>query len=372
MRARCFAGPLVVLLAAATAPAQTVTLPNKESSVRFMVIGDTGRGDRGQNETAQMMEKVFAKFPFTFVIMVGDNIYGADTPGDYVRKFEDPYKPLMAKGVKFYAALGNHDNPNQRFYKQFNMNGERFYTFRGSAGGLAKLTEGGVRFFAIDSNYLDKSQLDWLSKEMAASGSDWKIAFFHHPLYSSGKTHGSALETRAVLEPLFVKEHVSVVFTGHDHFYERIKPQKGGILHFVVGASGSLRKGDIRRTDMTEKGFDTDYSFLIAEIDGDEMHFQAISRTGNTVDSGVFKRPDAGAGAAAGKPAAAEVPAAVVSPSVETVKELKADVAKEQKAEAAAASPAPSPGVAPSPSPSPSPAAKAKAKSRKKRPARKP
>jgi hypothetical protein len=92
-----------------------------------------------------------------------------------------------------------------------------------------------------------------------------------------------------------VKDHVSVVFTGHDHFYERIKPQKG-ILHFVVGASGSLRKGDIRHTDMTDKGFDTDYSFLIAEIDGDQMYYQAISRPGATIDSGVFKRPTRAAG----------------------------------------------------------------------------
>ena len=300
---RAAAALLAALLAGATAQAQTITLPNKESSVRFMVMGDTGRGDSRQREVAQMMDRVHDKFPFTFVIMVGDNMYGADTPGDYIKKFEQPYKPLMAKGVKFYAALGNHDNPNQRFYKQFNMNGERFYTFRGSAGGLAKLTEGGVRFFAIDSNYLDKSQLDWLSKELAASGSEWKICFFHHPLYSSGRTHGSALETRAVLEPLFVRDHVSVVFAGHDHFYERTKPQKGGILHFVVGAGGSLRRGDIRRTEMTDKGFDADYSFLIAEIDGDQMHFQAISRKGDTVDSGVFKRPGAGTGAAVVTPA---------------------------------------------------------------------
>ena len=287
-----------VALWGAAAHAQTITLPNKESSVRFAVMGDTGRGDTGQLETGRMMEAVHAKFPFTFVVMVGDNMYGADTPRDYVRKFEQPYKNLIAKGVKFYAALGNHDNPNQRFYRQFNMNGERFYTFRGSAGGLAKLTEGGVRFFAIDSNYLDKSQLDWLAKELAASGSDWKICFFHHPLYSSGRTHGSALETRAVLEPIFVKEGVSVVLSGHDHIYERIKPQKG-IQHFVVGAGGSLRRGDIRRTGMTAKGFDQDYTFMIAEIDGDEMHFQAVSRKGETVDSGVFNRA---AGASATSP----------------------------------------------------------------------
>jgi 3',5'-cyclic AMP phosphodiesterase CpdA len=289
-----FPAALIALVLAYPPPAQaqSVLLPNKEGSVRFAVMGDTGRGDSGQYEMAAMMKTVHDKFPYTFVVMLGDNIYGADSPADYQRKFEKPYKPLLDAGVKFYASLGNHDNPNQRFYKQFNMNGERFYTFRGSAGGLAKLTEGGVRFFAIDSNYLDKSQLDWLSKELAASGSEWKIAFFHHPLYSSGRTHGSALETRAVLEPMFVKAGVSVVLTGHDHFYERIKPQKG-ILHFVVGAGGSLRRGDIRKTDLTDKGYDQDYSFMIAEIDGDDMHFQAINRMGETIDSGVFKRPGA-------------------------------------------------------------------------------
>jgi predicted phosphodiesterase len=289
MRRASSAALLLAQLAGPSALAQTITLPNKDAGVRFLVMGDTGRGDAGQYETARMMATVHGMFPFTFVVMVGDNMYGADTPGDYVKKFETPYKPLIDKGVKFYAALGNHDNPNQRFYKQFNMNGERFYTFRGSAGGLSKLTEGGVRFFAIDSNYLDKSQLDWLSKELAASGSDWKICFFHHPLYSSGKTHGSALESRAVLEPIFVKDGVSVVFTGHDHIYERIKPQKG-IYYFVSGSGGQLRGGDLKKSALTEAGYDMDQTFMLNEIDKDELFFQVITRTGKTIDAGVITR----------------------------------------------------------------------------------
>ena len=172
----------------------------------------------------------------------------------------------------FRAALGNHDNPNQRFYEPFNMGGERYYTFRASKGGISKATEGGVRFFALDTTYLDKPQLDWLEKELSSSSSDWKIAFFHHPLYSSGRTHGSALESRAVLEPLFVKYGVSAAFSGHDHVYERIKPQKGGIVYWVSGAGGRLRKGDLRATDMTAKGFDRDYHFMIVEIAGDELY----------------------------------------------------------------------------------------------------
>ncbi len=62
--------------------------------------------------------------------MLGDNMYGSESPADFVRKFERPYKPLLDAGIKFYAALGNHDEPSQRFYKPFNMDGKRFYTFK--------------------------------------------------------------------------------------------------------------------------------------------------------------------------------------------------------------------------------------------------
>jgi hypothetical protein len=267
-------------------------LPLKNGSVRLLVMGDTGRGDSGQYETARQMVAARQRFPYEFAILLGDNMYGPDAPPDYVKKFETPYKPLLDAGIKFYGALGNHDNPNQRAYKLFNMNGERYYTFRASAGGVAKITTGGVRFFALDTNYLSKEQLDWVDKELGSSTSDWKICFFHHPLYSSARRHGSSLETRTVLEPIFVKHDVSVVLAGHDHTYERTKPQKG-IYHFVVGSSGSLRKGDLARTDLTAKGYDADYVFMLVEIAGDEFHFAALTRSGQVVDSGMLPRPKA-------------------------------------------------------------------------------
>jgi hypothetical protein len=94
----------------------------------------------------------------------------------------------------------------------------------------------------------------------------------------------------AILEPLFLKAGVSVVFAGHDHFYERVKPQKG-IVHFVTGSGGKLRRGDIdKRTGLTAVGFDTDQAFLVAEIEDDTLYFNAISRTGRVVDSGTIQR----------------------------------------------------------------------------------
>jgi hypothetical protein len=72
--------------------------------------------------------------------------------------------------------------------------------------------------------------------------------------------------------------------------YERIKPQKG-IYYFVSGAGGKLRSGDVKDTSqLTEKSYDRDLHFMLFEVAGDQMYFQAISRTGETIDSGVITR----------------------------------------------------------------------------------
>lgn len=260
-----------------------VRLPNKDGSLRFAVLGDTGTGSPEQHEVGKLLTEYRSAFNFDFVLLLGDNIYGGEKPRDFEKKFEIPYKALLQAGVKFYATLGNHDDPNQRFYKLFNMNGERFYSFK---------PKDGVRFFSLDSNYMDRTQLEWLEKELKTSGSDWKICFFHHPLYSSGKRHGPDDELRRVVEPILIKGGVTAVFAGHEHFYERLKPQNG-IYHFTMGASAKLREGNIRpNTKQTAAGFDADNSFILIEIDGDTMHFQAVSRTGKTVDSGALQRPN--------------------------------------------------------------------------------
>jgi len=100
--------------------------------------------------------------------------------------------------------------------------------------------------------------------------------------------HGSAVELRQVLEPLFLEYGVQVVFAGHEHVYERVKPQKG-ITYFIEGAAGELRKGNLTKgTTLIASGYDQDLSFVLVEIVADAMSFQTISRLGTTVDSGVI------------------------------------------------------------------------------------
>ena len=265
----------------ATVPAQDLKLPMKMGSVKFAVIGDTGTGDSHQLAVARQLATYRGKFPFEFVIMMGDNLYGGNSAKDYDKKFAIPYKPLTDAGVKFYASLGNHDDPSERFYKPFNMNGERYYSF--------KPANSSVRFFALDSNYMDDKQLAWLDKELIASGSDWKICFFHHPPYSSGEAHGSDTALRSQVEPIFVKHGVNAVFTGHEHFYERIKPQKG-IAYFIAGSSAKLRAGNIAPSGLSDKGFDTGFTFMLVEIVGDDLFFQTVTEKGATIDSGTIHR----------------------------------------------------------------------------------
>jgi hypothetical protein len=266
-----------------SAPAQQSILPRARDSVKFLVIGDSGTGGRQQFEVAARIMEAHKTFPFTRALMLGDNLYGRNNAAAYRNKIERPYAPLLEGGVKFYAALGNHDDPAQRFYAPFNMDTHRYYSH----------SDADVRFFALDSTYMSPEQIRWVDEELGKSNARWKIAYMHHPMYSSGERHGPTPPLRAALEPLFAKHGVDVVFAGHEHFYERMRPQ-GGITYVIQGGSANLRKGNIRRNStITAKGFDTDRSFTLVEIVGDRMYLETISRMGVIVDSAVITRREA-------------------------------------------------------------------------------
>jgi predicted phosphodiesterase len=283
---RAIAGVTLLLCATAASASQlhsspAISLPRKEGSVRFAVIGDSGRGSREQQAIADQMAAARISFPFEFVIMLGDNLYEFQGPADYIAKFEKPYAALLQAGVNFFAAVGNHDPANEEHYARFNMDGRRYYTYK----------KGNVRFFVLDSTALGPRQLSWLDDQLTHSRSDWKIVYLHHPLYTSGRYGRTATLVRAALEPLFVEKGVDVVFSGHEHFYERLKPQNG-ITYFISGGAGSLRKGDIRPDPQMAAGFDRGFHFMLVEIAGDDLYFQAIDQAGRTVDSGVVTRQD--------------------------------------------------------------------------------
>jgi len=257
-----------------------------DGKIRFAVIGDWGTGDKHQIGIARQMFASHQRTPFDFVVSAGDNVYPNGSGRYFDRNFEQPFANLLKDRVKFYTVLGNHDvdagRQDQCQYPLFNMGGQNYYKIE-RGNGLAE-------FFMLDSNDFGLTQTTWLESSLSASKAKWKIAVFHHPIYSSGKQHGSATGLRKRLEPLFTRYRVNVAFSGHDHIYERTKPQQG-IQYFVSGAGGKVRRGDIDRgSGITAASFDDDNHFMVIEIDDNQVSFQAISEAGGVVDKGLVKQ----------------------------------------------------------------------------------
>ncbi len=273
-------------------PASAVDASEEEPAggLRFVVVGDTGTGDAFQLKIARLMLKEHNRRPFDFVLMMGDNIYG----GDFKKigeVFEEPYRSLLERGVKFFATLGNHDircDREEMSYAGFNMGGRRAYNFA-PAGDL-------VEFFTIDSTSLLEGahldQLPWLDGALAVSRARWKIAFFHHPPYSPGTRHGNNDGMISTIVPVLKRGGVRVVFTGHEHFFARL-PTVDGIDYIISGAGGKLHKGGLRNAGKTIlAGSDQHRHFLIVTLVEDRLSFAAIDEMGKTIHRGsIHHRP---------------------------------------------------------------------------------
>jgi hypothetical protein len=250
----------------------------------FIAIGDMGTGDSAQMSVAAAITTHHNTHPFDTALTLGDNIYPDGNPRLFKEKFEVPYAELLKRGVRFYASLGNHDVRRGRDaelkYPNFNMDGRPYYSFV-KADDL-------IEFFALDSTSFDSQQRSWLDGALGASKARWKVAYYHHPIYSSGMTHGSDMKLRSQIEPLFVKHGVVASLSGHDHTYERTKLQQG-VQYFVCGTGGQLRKGDLnRQSPFFNVGNDRVNSFMYFEARPDSLSFWALDPAGNTLDSGAL------------------------------------------------------------------------------------
>jgi 3',5'-cyclic AMP phosphodiesterase CpdA len=256
--------------------------------LRFVSVGDTGTGMKDQYAVAAAMAQYRQQNPFSCVILAGDNIY---TNGEFEKiqaVFERPYEPLLSKGVKFYACLGNHDvrtdnGDLQIDYPGFNMKG-RYYTFR----------QGEVQFFALDTNLYyvrnagnnpaGDAQLAWLERELSQSDAPWKVVFGHHQIYSSGH-YGVNQAFIEKFSPLFKQYGVQLYINGHDHHYERSKAIDGTTYLICGGGGASLRP--VEGADFTAYA-ESRLSFAAYEVYRDRAIVRGIGTDGTAFDEGVI------------------------------------------------------------------------------------
>jgi hypothetical protein len=251
-------------------------MPEIRGGTVFALMGDSGSGDMPQKAVAQSMLTYFTtarRFPF--VLMLGDNLYD----DDYTGEFSEPYKPLLDRGVMFYAALGNHDRDLEIHFKPFNMDDRDYYTF----------DRGNARFAVLNSNHAsDPAQIKWLDTVFTDAGDRWRVCYFHHPLYSSGQHASESREViRPALEPALIRNRVNVVFSGHEHEYERVAPQHG--IYYFVSGGGGRNLYNVHPQEFDQVAV-SEHHFMVAEIAGDRLFFEAITPAQKVLDCGVVYR----------------------------------------------------------------------------------
>lgn len=244
--------------------------------VRFLAIGDTGKGTEGQKAVAAAMVKKCATVRCDFVVMLGDNIYdsGADSADDpqFKTKFEDIYAAL---NLNFYVVLGNHDYGGNGAGTSFGKGkNEVDYTAKSAKWKMPAahyhFTKGDIEFFALDTNLQmfgrDAQQKVDVDQWLAASTSPWKIALGHHP-YKSNGPHGNAGSYDRV--PFlgngvknFLEDHVcnrvDLYLSGHDHSMQWLTDKCGTTALGVSGAGAEVTTLTTRNAvayQSTERGF---------------------------------------------------------------------------------------------------------------------
>jgi hypothetical protein len=281
-----------------------MALPGK-SLLRFGVLADTGSGSMQQYAVGRALLQQHQERAVSLVLLAGDNIYNGGEFSKIRSNFSLPYYDLLKAGVKFHACLGNHDaradvcgtekgercaatslqpiSNEQVNYSEFNMKGQRYYTF----------TKGNIQFFATETNALNNpnsptraAQLQWLDRELGKSKAKLKIVFGHHAIYSVGHYGNNETLVRDI-SPILEKHKVPLWIDGHDHNYQRSNPIKG-VTYLVSGGGGAGLYPIEGKTDWSAFAQSV-HSCAVVDVYANQLIITGVDSAGQIIDRGAIK-----------------------------------------------------------------------------------
>ena len=271
------------------------TLSDEGDEIRFAVIGDYGKDNSAEARVASLV----AGWNPDFVITTGDNNYPDgelgtidETVGQYYGQYIGDYQGSYGAGSstnRFWPTLGNHDwraincigrTCGGAHFDYFNLpNNERYYD----------VDHGLVHLFAVNSNRSepdgrkeDSVQAEWLREQLSQSDACFRVVYFHHAAFSSGK-HGSV---EAMQWP-FADWGADAVFAGHDHLYERL--DVSGMPYFVNGAGGAglydfSNEGNLPPEATSMVRYNLDHGAMLVAATSTDITYQFFNTDGILID----------------------------------------------------------------------------------------
>ncbi len=290
---------------AAVSPTNSFRTLKTAGDVSFLVIGDAGLGSVAAHRVASTMRQVGGDL----VMHVGDVVYPNFTFGLEDTRCLSVYGQQM-RSVPFFFTMGNHEVDGgalgvayfATFYLPTNsvFGTEHFYSFDHGDGHFVVLflptlfSFPGSDQFTQYQLYEGSAQYQWLTNDLAASSKNWKFLFLHHPLATSGSHRddypaSTWQNLQNMLLPVARQYGVQMIFSGHDHDYERFNPVRSVQL-IVTGAGGGTMNGITDARDAASSQFLMVYECTKVSIQGDSLHLQAIDTNALVIDELFIQR----------------------------------------------------------------------------------
>lgn len=290
----------------AASPVETFRTFKTAGSIRFMVFADSGAGSVVQYQIADVLRRNDTDL----VLHAGDIIYPGFQPPLVDTKCLSVYRPHM-KNVPYFFAIGNHDlapyaqpfldafylptnNVDSAVHLLAQTSPEHYYSF----------DHGDAHFTVLCIPYLNQydfkvgdPQYRWFTNDLATSTRKWKFLIFHHPPRTSGphgfddqNSNGLRDQTDVLLAilPAASRYGVQLIFTGHDHDYERFVPTNG--VHSVVTGGGGIYLYGLTERQPGSAQFIARQHCLKISIQDDALELNALDKNGNLFDTMFIQR----------------------------------------------------------------------------------
>jgi len=259
----------------------TAPLAGSGAKVSVVVLGDSGEGGSDQHALLRQMQTL----RHDLMLHTGDIAYDSGTLADFESKFFDVYSSMLWSSPMFPTS-GNHDyeTADAAAYRQVFALPEN-----GGAEGLERWYSfdwGDVHFVALDTERIGDAQARWLAADLVANQLPWTVVYGHRPPHSTGE-HGDTVAFKQFFVPIIEEHHVDLVLAGHDHNYERFRPQNG-VTYVVTGGGGRGTRG-VSGGPLTAFA-ESVIHCIVVEVEGNKLSVHAIDGVGREFDSTVIQK----------------------------------------------------------------------------------